>query len=313
MNALLIGCGNIGARYDMDEPGKIWSHAKAYSLNEAIELYVYDEDHSKSRDVSSRYKVKVLDRLENVDKGKFDIVSITTPTSTHFSYLKNMLAVPVPVIICEKPVVGSLDELKQLRDLYAASGSRVLVNYMRRFQPGYKLAKERLSKIPPDTFRGINIKYKRGFLNNAGHAIDLIEFLTGQPFRFENFKTSDARFDAFPNDPTLTGSCNFMGQPVSITGLCDVDYPVFEIEFFYRQGKVVICHSGNEIRYYSSSEGKGLVEVREDRQENILDNYMQPVIGEAIDLLQKTKSADNFVSSLRINEEILKIIEPIKD
>jgi len=312
MRALLIGCGNIGAQYDLKDEKRVWSHAKAYSLIKDLELTVSDSDIEKARQVATIYQAKVAKELNAAYYKKFDLISITTPTQTHFEYLKKILPHSPPVIICEKPVVNSSTQVDELIDLYEASDSKILVNYMRRFQPAYKFLKEKLrNNFIHNSLKGIIIKYSRGFLNNASHAVDLLEYLYEEPFDFSKFYIQKMQFDSFDYDPTLTGSCLYLDQPVSFAGAYEVQYPVFEIELFYADSKMVICHSGNEIRYYSNK-SKILQEVQDERQTNILDKYMIPVMNEALDLFCKRKTEDNFIPSLVMNKKILNIIESLK-
>ncbi|MGZ5192066.1 MAG: Gfo/Idh/MocA family protein [Flavisolibacter sp.] len=312
LNVLLIGCGNIGLMYDLEVKEKVWTHAKAFTLRSDVQLTVTDNDQSKLKKFSENYHAIVKEVID--DYSEYDIVSITTPTHSHFSYLKDILHHSVPVVICEKPVVNSIEHIYDLKKIYEASDSKILVNYIRRFQPAYISLKNRIGEIlSNDELKGINIKYKRGFLNNASHAIDLIEFLFDTNFELHDMYVNDSKFDAFDYDPTITGSCYYRNVPVSFFGLIDITYPIFEIEFFFGSEKVIVCNSGNEIRYYKHHEGIGLIESKMERQENILDRYMVPVVNEAIELFNKRKSEDNFMSALRINEEVLKVIESTKD
>ena len=177
IKALLIGCGNIGAGYDLDSTTKVWSHAKAYVKTEGIALTVFDLDSEKAKAVADNYHVNFLADLADSSFKSFDIVSITTPTPTHFHFLSKALRANVAVIICEKPVVSTSQEADALEQLYQASESSVLVNYIRRFQPEYQKAKDKLLVLQQEQrLQSVVVKYKQGFLNNASHAIDLIEF-----------------------------------------------------------------------------------------------------------------------------------------
>jgi predicted dehydrogenase len=312
-SALILGCGNIGALYDLNQPAKIWTHAKAFSKAPAIQFTVSDENEKLARKIARVYGVEYIPTSE-VSFKNYDIVSIATPTATHFSYLSKALKEKVPLILCEKPVAIEPAHFKKLKNLYEMGKSRVLVNYMRRFQPAYKKLKDQLSNKPGfNTLSGIIIKYQRGLLNNGGHAFDLLEYLFDVPFDLKTFRVQQAVYDAFPFDPTVSGSCLFNGRPVLIVGVANATYPVFEIELFFPSRKVVICHSGNEIRYYiQNKQMDGLTENKGLRESGILAKYMSAVIGEAISLLNKKQPSDNFLTSLELNRKIVEVITSIR-
>ncbi len=309
-SALIIGCGNIGAMYDLNMPEKVWTHAKAFSKTKDIRFSVADVDSRQAKKIATKYKTTVVDLTEKTDFRQFDIVSITSPTPTHYGWLKKMLEQNVPLIICEKPVAANGKELAELSRLYQRSNSKVLVNYIRRFQPAYeKLRLQLVNRKANKTCKGINIKYQRGFLNNGGHAFDLLEFLFDKPFMFEQFSTANAVYDAFAEDPTITGSCCYLGIPVSLLGIADAGYPLFELELFFDDGKIVICHSGDEIRYYNvDKQKKMLQENKKSRQVNILSKYMLCVIDKSMQLLKHKNEKDNFLQAVELNKRMVRII-----
>jgi GR25 family glycosyltransferase involved in LPS biosynthesis len=311
IKALLIGCGNIGAGYDFNDPSKVWTHAKAYSLRNDIELSIFDEDLAKAQQTAKKYNAILVESMHDQDYNKYEIISITTPTTTHYKFLEKVIESKVPVVICEKPIANEATQLEQLEQLYKSGHSKILINYIRRFQPGYKETKERILECSKgQSLQGVIIKYKRGFLNNASHAIDLLEYIFETAFDFEKFHSSASVFDAFDYDPTITATCLFHEVPVNFAGFANISYAVFEIELFFSSCKVVICHSGNEVRYYYDDKGNWNEHLGE-RQTALLDSYMVPVIDRAVDLYNGN-GEDNFMSSLRLNKAVLKTIEPLK-
>ncbi len=313
IKALIIGCGNIGALYDLDAPEKVWTHAKAFSRFHEIDFKLSDANTDLLLKVCKHYDVEHISISDGFDYSQFDIVSITTPTPSHFYYLRELLIQNVSVVLCEKPVAATESDLNDLLLLYKQSKSRVFVNYIRRFQPEFSILKTRLiDRNSYWPFTGIIIKYQRGFLNNAGHAFDLLEYLFGCSFLFDNFQVQSVVFDAFPYDPTLTGTCNFQNIPVNIVGISEADYPIFEIELFSSNGKIVICHSGDEIRYYHCLlSGSSLVEDVSLRQSNIRTEYMLPIVRILIESLSNPNLPDNFQQATLLNKRMTQILSNI--
>ncbi|MGI8892272.1 MAG: Gfo/Idh/MocA family protein [Bacteroidia bacterium] len=313
MQALLIGCGNIGALYDLDDATRVWTHAKAFSKISEINFSVADTDKKLAKKIADHYQVERITITGETDFSSYDIISITTPTPTHFTFLEALFNQKVPVIICEKPVAANKEELKKLANLYKKSGCKVLVNYVRRFQPAYERLKKLLIKQQVSSpCTGINIKYQRGLLNNGGHAFDLLEFLFEKPFSLNAFHLQDVAFDVFSYDPTVSGSCLFDTCPVTILGIRNSSFPIFEIELFFPALKIVICHSGDEVRFYEYKKKESrLVENQKLRQSNILPGYMLPVVNKAIKLLKNKNEADNFLQAVELNNRIVHVISKI--
>lgn len=313
-NALILGCGNIGASYDLNDEHRVWSHAKAFSKTRAIRFSVADTDAGKAESIARAYKVPVFEAGDDSDFRQFDIVVIATPTPTHAKWIRRLVEQKIPLIICEKPVASTQQELNALSNMYKKGQTKILVNYIRRFQPAYGQLKRYIGKLSARSdCKGINIKYQRGFVNNGSHAFDLLEFLFDKPFLMKGFHIEKAAFDAFGYDPTISGTCSFNKYPVTILGLENISYPVFEIEIFFSSQKIVICHSGDEIRVYTKKENStATMEVQELRQTAILDRYMLPVVAHALKMVVNKKDIpDNFLQAVRLNKELLKIVSTI--
>lgn len=307
-NALLIGCGNIGARYDLDDPEKIWTHAKAFSKSDGIRFTVTDSDNDLATKIGRHYNAAVIPLDNDLDLSGFDLVSIATPTQTHFSYIKQAIKHNVKVVICEKPVAAKLEELQAIEALYHSGSTKVIVNYMRRFQPAYHELKKYLESDLIDC-RGISIKYQRGFLNNGSHAFDLIEYLFQTEIDFSRFNAGNAFYDAFPFDPTITGCCSLNEIPVTMLGIASASYAIFEIELFFPSHKIVICHSGDEIRFYKADPRFGnLAEDVQMRKTGILSRYMLPVMNKALKCLENPNEPDNVLNSIALNKKMLHVI-----
>jgi predicted dehydrogenase len=176
--ALLIGCGNIGAMYDWDNE-QVLTHAKAFSKIDEFEVDYFDINNQQSSMVASRYNGNIIFDLDKAFENDFyDIISICTPTSSHYNLLHKALRGKIPVIICEKPISTIKNEIDELITLYGVSESKVLINYIRRFQLSYQKLKNIIAILQKsDELSSVSIRYQRGFINNCSHALDLLQFL----------------------------------------------------------------------------------------------------------------------------------------
>jgi predicted dehydrogenase len=307
--ALVIGCGNIGSGYDFSND-QVLTHAKAFRLNPEIEFSVADVNEKAAIETATKYGVRYYTRLSDEELKEFNIISLCTSTKYHFEYLKRISGLSSPFIICEKPVVATLNEVNALRTL-EIDPQKILVNYIRRFQPGYHLLKHRLAEIcHVEQINLINLKYHRGLLNSASHGLDLLTFLLEREVRFDEVQMLSKGFDAFETDPTIIGSFLLNGIPVMLQGFIDSMYSIFEMEIYTKSQKILIENSGDTIKYYKNVDGV-LVEDRNMRQEEVLKDYMVAVVEKALSCM-KGNSETNFSSALQLNEEVLKLIETIK-
>jgi predicted dehydrogenase len=303
-NALLIGCGNIGAQYDLGH-NEVLTHAKAYHKL-GIKFSVFDLDHSLARKIAETYGVKQIENFESTDLEQYGLFSICTPTSTHYDYLKKLLALKGKVIICEKPVSSSSSKLNELKKIYSDSGSQVLVNYLRRFQPAYFHLREFMKQINvARDLRSISIHYCRGFLNNCSHALDTIEFLTEKKTDLSKVQITKKEFDVFRDDPTLSLEAEWNNAKIEITG--HTSRQIFEIHLQTGDTSISISDSGRKIAVNTSSNTQPFL-LPLNLQENCLRDYMLPVIQHAKDILQSPGKHDNFIDSCDLNLKMLNLI-----
>jgi predicted dehydrogenase len=220
--------------------------------------------------------------------------------------------VGTPLIVCEKPVCASLEEVNKLRQLRKRSKSRVLINYTRRFQTSFqKLAKRFATQLTQESLRTISVRYQRGFLNNASHALDLIQFLTGWDILNAKVHPFQGMCDEFPNDPTLSGHGNWNGAALSILGLPNVRFSLFEIDFFFERSAIRLRDRGETIEFADSNDPSDYyapLSVKKISQGNLqepLTNLYRHVAKMACD----PAIPDNFDESLKLTEWILQILK----
>lgn len=309
-NALLIGCGNIGALYDL-ETDQITTHAKAYAVNPDFKLTVFDTNKELELKVANTYHADTITALTPEHLASFDCVSICSPTATHAELLSGAIHARVPVIICEKPVSNDVEELLILKSKYKEGQSNVIVNYFRRFQPAFADLKNRVRQIlQNEQLTNVAIRYQRGFINNASHAFDLIQFLTDKPLLLSQVQTTLPIYDHFPGDPTLTLTGIWGNTALVVHGLGNVQFSHFEIDLYFETHKILINNAGKTIHVFQAPlKGRFLQPLTQiEMKSECISNYMEPVIKQAGDLLKGVKQKDNFIESVSLNQQMLSFI-----
>lgn len=250
---LLVGCGRIGAGFLGKKLSKD-SHAAVLSRINDFELVLYDKDFSRASSVAELLGVGSIRSLEKQSLISFTCAVICSPTQTHAEYISMFLQARTPLIVCEKPMCASTLELKSLETLRRSSTSRVVVNYSRRFQPSYsRLAKRIDGHLSREPLCAISIRYQRGFLNNASHALDLIQFLTGWTLSEAQVRASNRVNDEFKDDPTLSCLGEWNGAALSIVGLPNVRFSLFEIDLFFERSAVRLRDRGDLVEIATSA------------------------------------------------------------
>lgn len=313
--ALIIGCGNIGAMYDLHKPD-VLTHAKAYSKHPEFLFSIYDTNNELAAEVAQAYHV---DREAEVDiktLSAYDCVSICSPTATHAQYLELCLNAKVPVIICEKPIAYNQQHILSIDTLYGRANSKILVNYIRRFQESYIQLKELIKNIQSnEPLLHIHIKYQRGFLNNASHAFDLLCFLLQKKLSVHELSINHYVADHFENDPTCSMFFNWQTCQVHVTGLSEIGYSLFEIDLYFKQTRVSILDSGNCIKVYEAPVGdRYAIPLKINEQKSAVDclkDYMLPVIQSACQLLKNPLQPDNYLEASELNQQLLLISKQI--
>ena len=309
--ALIIGCGNIGAFYDLNNHD-ILSHAKAYYENKSFNFSILDDDEIKTNIIKKKYNCFVEQSIDNLKK--FNFISICTPTYTHYKYLTKCLIDKIPLVICEKPISNNINELNKLKQLYNKSDTKVIVNYFRQFHPSFIKLKSELQKyFSTDNLIMINVRYHKGFLNNCSHAINLIEFLYDIEIKFSHFNITNINFDHFDDDPTITASGKSDNINFNLIGFNDIKYSIFEIDLIYANSMIKVQDSGNTIQYFVRS-GKNqnfplpLVEKLKFKKTNAIFNRMKHVIKHSSHIYKHNLS-DNFLKSLDLNIKMVNFLK----
>jgi predicted dehydrogenase len=307
---LIIGCGKIGALYDINGLD-INTHAKALNNFSDYSVSIYDNNKYNIDKTLANFNFKQLNEI----RYDFDLIIIASTTNTHFQYLKGCIEHQVPTVICEKPVSLSTKELDYLKKIYPKGDTKIFINYIRQFLPEYIVLKDIVTKKinDGDKIVKVGINYTRGFINNSGHAFNLIQYILGQ-LNISEVSMNDYPVYEIDNDPTVSLNLQLNnGIPCVINGLASIRYNFFEMEIFLEKSYFKILNAGNKIVYKKIADDeldgaykKALITENIFKNEEILDDYMLKVYQEIMHA-----ESDNFLESLNLNQELINIISNV--
>ena len=129
----VVGLGHIGG-----------NHARIYSeLPKAEFVAIRDTDPVQSAENAQKFGVQPTNSLDEF-AGLVDAASVATPTCSHFSIARDLLARGKHLLI-EKPMTEKTAEARELAQLAAARGLVLQVGHVERFNPVLSALEQRLT------------------------------------------------------------------------------------------------------------------------------------------------------------------------
>jgi myo-inositol 2-dehydrogenase / D-chiro-inositol 1-dehydrogenase len=125
----VVGVGRIGAL-----------HAETLTGLDGVSLLVADADPVRAAEVAGALGASAVANPEELFEG-IDAIVIATNTQAHIPLLRLAVSARVPAF-CEKPVALELGELANVSEEAAAAGITVQVGFQRRFDAGYRTARD---------------------------------------------------------------------------------------------------------------------------------------------------------------------------
>jgi inositol 2-dehydrogenase len=258
----LIGCGRMG---------KVFADTLAFNVNEADLVAVADTVPETARDTAARFGAKswYSDYRALLDQKDIEAVVIASSTHTHVDVVKDAAAAGKQ-IFCEKPLAMTLKGCDKSIAAANAAGVRLMVGFMRRYDPSYLKAKKMIDEGVigiPVMFKAVGRDPKRTSLefarreNSGGlildmgiHDFDLARWLMGS----EVDRTSSE------------GGCLVFPE---LKGVGDIDNAVINLKFTNESvGNVDVSRNavyGYDIRTEVLG-SKGGVVISRERQTDIL-------------------------------------------
>lgn len=270
----IIGFGNIGFYYSLDKKRtNTWSHFEAYNKIKNTKTVAIVETNNKKR-LKIKGKFPKINLYKNLDdllssEHNIDIISICSPTSTHFEILKKLIKKNIKIIICEKPICSSITQAKEIYNLSKKRKSIIVVNHQRRFEQNFLSAKKIIKKNLIGKVKFINACYTRKIYNIGTHLIDIIRMLVSSEISHTSSFLIEKKLE---KDPSLSGLVFFKNNVCcSIQSLGYKFKYIFEIEVFGTKGKIKISDNGKKIELFKFLKSKNFTNYFELKKVKIRD------------------------------------------
>jgi predicted dehydrogenase len=182
-SAAVIGLGRIGQGYDYDRSadGYILTHAAGFAAHEGYELVAgVDPDGRQRERFEQKFRRPTFDDVESLlRRCRPDVVAIAVPTRLHYQMFETIVRGRPRAVICEKPMTARVQDARRMVALAEDSGCALLVNYVRRFDPGVLTLRRVIQQGELGEIYKGTVWYTKGWLVNASHFVDLLMFLLG--------------------------------------------------------------------------------------------------------------------------------------
>lgn len=244
----IVGCGKIaGIKDNPNNSGYVGSHALAYYKHPLFELKAvacpeYNKDFQRIWKIPNGYKT-IEELLKNE---KLDVISVCTPTKHHYSHLKKILqsdSCP-KVIFAEKPICETAAELDSLKKMAKDANCKIIVNHLRRYDPGHIKVKELISSNKLGKFVSGRVDYYGGWMHNGCHLVDMLRMLFDENPEIESVSLGQPGGE---NDPSFNAKLKIADSPVDVIGFDKKYYHIYESDFRFENGRIFIQDFGRKI------------------------------------------------------------------
>jgi len=246
----IVGCGKIAGRMDRPKGDKfIGTHALAYHKHPRFTLEVAVNptlEHLQSFQKTWKIPRGYISLPGMLDGESLDVISLCSPNEHHAAQLRQILESPhcPRVIFVEKPVCLDRSELEEVKNLLPARECLVIVNHSRRFDPGHIRLRQYIESGELGYLLQGRCDYYGGWLNNGCHVIDTLRMLFQKSLVVESAQEGPpGKF----NDPCLNVKLRVGDAPVDVTGFDDKYYQLYESEFRFEHGRVILKEFGAQI------------------------------------------------------------------
>jgi len=307
-NAAIVGCGNIAGFLDSPEQSNALTHAHAYKLHSLTKLIAVCDpsEEQRKRFVQKwgqqiKHYASVKEMLENET---IEVLSICSPTIFHYeAMLEALMHKDIKTIICEKPFVQTQNELDTLQTLMKSSNKRIIINFMRRYDPNIQKLSNIISNETLGTILNFTGSFTKGLYHNGSHMLELIEHLCGNisAIQSPNFINFDGDFygSFFVKTSDTQGVIqNFSGD----------NYALFELEIVFSKGRIIIKDSGHTIHIETATPSKQYKGYHSLKQTENFDDTMNMNLLNTLEFSLSASNTDEILSQhLKLSQKLLDI------
>ena len=261
-SSVVIGLGQIGQGYDYDcqDDAYILTHATGFTYHDGYELIAgVDPDKVQCERFEKKFGQPAYTDVQTLlSQHQPEVIAIAVPTSLHYQVFQEVMSCQPRAVLCEKPIATCVGDAKNMLSLAEENHCALVVNYIRRFEPGVLALKRTIqSGDLGEIYKG-TVWYSKGLLNNGSHFVDLLRFLLGEVTNIQIIEKG-RKWDGKDPEPDV---CLRFGQ----TSVCFLAAR----EECFSIGEIVLIGTQGMIHYAG---GGGVIEVRKTQPDTVYRGY----------------------------------------
>jgi predicted dehydrogenase len=251
LRALVVGLGQIGMEYDLQEDPSnyILTHARAFHSHPNFTLVGgVDTNHSRLIIFREKYHCKGYNNLLiALTELQPQVVAVSVPTYLHYQIINQILDFNcIKVILCEKPLDYSLTQASSIINNCRSKDVKLFVNYMRRSDRAVKEIKRRIETgLIAQPIKGV-CWYSKGIIHNGSHFLNLLQYWLGEviDFKMINYGRTLENNDLEP-DVKFFFDCG----AVIFLAAKEEHYSHYSIELISKSGRLHYQQGGQKISW----------------------------------------------------------------
>ena len=288
---LLIGLGNIGFKYDINDSNNfIRTHAKAFNVHDRFQIVGgVDPELSNRKLFNEIFGVRIFENItQALGEVQADVIVIASPTEYHLDNIIEVLANSRPkVILLEKPVAYTKKSSNRILEFSEKYSVPILINFIRRTDPSFQQVKSKIDsgliKIP---CKGV-VWYSKGLIHNACHFIDLLSWWLGDIEAIDLIDTG-RQINEWDYEPDLR--IKFGGSEIFFLAKKQEEFIYYSIDLLMANGRLYFSCSNEPIIWQNKSDNDIGLDSYCLKIDNELDQYQYNVANDISMFLDKKES-----------------------
>lgn len=313
----IIGGGAIACGYDSPQSNDVLTHIHAALIHPSIKLdAIVEIDPIQREAIRTKWGdgFEIMDSLQTaLNKYTSDIVIVATPTSTHMEVINHIFSLYEPkMILCEKPIVSTLSEWNSLLDLQAKKSTKIVTNYIRRFDPSLNELKSFIKNNVREIYHFYGT-FAKDFIHNGSHVIDLIHMLMGSVYSIDPIIKQMNENGVFGEFSIRTKICGGVVSNINNNTLS-----LFELTIYTDKAKIEITGPAQEVILHHIEESSLFKGYKSFSLPETLDKTLNKYAFHTLECIIKMIEDNQLYETIKaeqndVNELIFKVQEQLTE